>query len=52
MPMLISTLGAVFAVLCIWGFAKNMWSLSLFSLAFGCAPPARIGRNGGQRRRQ
>jgi hypothetical protein len=33
--MLISTLGAVLAVLCIWGFAKNMWSLSLFSLAFG-----------------
>lgn len=33
--MLISTLGSVLAVLCIWGFAKNMWSLSLFSLAFG-----------------
>jgi hypothetical protein len=33
--MLISTLGAVLAVLYIWGFAKNIWSLSLFSLAFG-----------------
>jgi hypothetical protein len=33
--MLISTVGAAVAVLCIWGFAKDMWSLSLFSLAFG-----------------
>jgi hypothetical protein len=33
--MLISTLGAAVAVLSIWGFARNMWSLSLFSLAFG-----------------
>jgi hypothetical protein len=33
--MLTSTVGAAVAVLCIWGFAKDMWSLSLFSLAFG-----------------
>jgi hypothetical protein len=33
--MLISTIGAVLAVLCIWGFAKTMWSLCLFSLVFG-----------------
>jgi hypothetical protein len=33
--MLVSTLGAVIGVLCIWGLAKDMWSLSLFSPAFG-----------------
>ena len=33
--MLISTLGAVIEVLCIWGFAKNLWSLVVFSLAYG-----------------
>ena len=33
--MLISTLGAVAAVLCIWGFAKQLWSLLLFALAYG-----------------
>ncbi|GAB7354677.1 hypothetical protein MBLNU459_g5101t2 [Dothideomycetes sp. NU459] len=34
-PMLISTIGASLEVFLIWGFARNLWSLVLFSLAFG-----------------
>jgi MFS family permease len=34
-PMLISTIGASLEALLIWGFARNLWSLSLFALAFG-----------------
>lgn len=33
--MLISTIGASLEALLIWGFARNLWSLVLFSLAFG-----------------
>jgi MFS family permease len=34
-PMLISTIGASLEALLVWGFARNLWSLSLFALAFG-----------------
>jgi len=34
-PLLISTIGASTEVFLIWGFAKSLWSLSLFALAFG-----------------
>lgn len=33
--MIISTLGSVLEVYLIWGFAKNLWSLVIFSLAYG-----------------
>jgi len=33
--MLISTVGASLEVLLIWGFARNLWSLSIFALTFG-----------------
>jgi hypothetical protein len=33
--MLISTIGASLEALLIWGFARNLWSLSIFALAFG-----------------
>lgn len=33
--MLISTIGASLEVFLIWGFSRNLWSLVLFSLAFG-----------------
>jgi len=33
--MLISTIGAGLEVFLIWGFARNLWPLSLFALAFG-----------------
>jgi len=34
-PLLISTIGASIEVFLIWGFARSLWSLSLFALAFG-----------------
>ncbi|KAH0380375.1 MFS general substrate transporter, partial [Aureobasidium melanogenum] len=34
-PMLISTIGASVEALLIWGFARSLWSLSIFALAFG-----------------
>ncbi|KEQ60485.1 uncharacterized protein M437DRAFT_86578 [Aureobasidium melanogenum CBS 110374] len=34
-PMLISTIGASLEALLIWGFARSLWSLSIFALAFG-----------------
>ncbi|KAH0284072.1 MFS general substrate transporter [Aureobasidium namibiae CBS 147.97] len=34
-PMLISTVGASLEALLIWGFARNLWSLSVFAVAFG-----------------
>lgn len=33
--MLISTIGASLEVFLIWGFARNLWSLAIFSMAFG-----------------
>jgi hypothetical protein len=33
--MLISTIGAGLETFLIWGFARHLWSLSLFALAFG-----------------
>ena len=33
--MLVSTIGASVEVFLIWGFARNLWSLAVFSLAFG-----------------
>lgn len=34
-PMLISTVGASLEALLIWGLARNLWSLSIFAMAFG-----------------
>ncbi|KAK5999450.1 hypothetical protein QM012_005451 [Aureobasidium pullulans] len=34
-PLLISTIGASLEALLIWGFARSLWSLSIFALAFG-----------------
>lgn len=34
--MLISTIGAGLEILLIWGFARNLWSLAIFAIAFGC----------------
>ncbi|KAH0365332.1 MFS general substrate transporter, partial [Aureobasidium melanogenum] len=34
-PMLISTIGASLEALLIWGFARSLWLLSLFAIAFG-----------------
>jgi hypothetical protein len=33
--MLISTIGASLEALLIWGFVRNLWTLSIFALAFG-----------------
>lgn len=34
-PMLISTIGASLEALLIWSFARSLWSLSIYALAFG-----------------